>query len=44
MYCFPLENTQARTLTTAFMEFYGDTFVRFPILNQLDEPIVFFAI
>ena len=41
MYCFPLENKQPRTLTTAFMEFYDDIFVRFPLLNQLDEPIGF---
>ena len=41
MYCFPLENKQPRTLTTAFMEFYDDIFVRFPFLNQLDEPIGF---
>jgi hypothetical protein len=41
MYCFPLGNEQPRTLTTAFMEFYGDIFVRFPLLNQLDKPIGF---
>jgi hypothetical protein len=37
MYCFPLEIKQPRTLTSAFVEFYDDIFVRFPILNQLHE-------
>jgi hypothetical protein len=41
MYCYPLENKQPRTLMAAFMEFNNDIFVRFPFLNQLDEPIVF---
>ena len=41
IYCFPLENKQPSTLTTAFMELYGDIFERFPFLHLLDETIGF---